>query len=117
MTESKYGRNVTAVTKNEARINYKIITGQEAYITNTNQSTTNNETESTQYETVYTKTDSNSYTENYTINTNKVFGDGIMETSTAESKTTSWNSAYSAFVGLEGTSNCPFFIRGGGFSE
>ena len=118
LTESKYGRNGTAVTKNVTNLT----TGQGDYKTNISQSTTNNvygiydtvggafeytagyvadssrsygnsfastddttnnKTESTQYATVYAKADSDSYTENYTANINKVFGDGIIETSTA----------------------------------
>ncbi len=46
---------------------------------------------------------------------NKVFGDGIIETSTAGSGSTSWHSANSNFVGLNGGGNCPFFGRGGNY--
>ena len=52
-------------------------------------------------------------TDNYNANINKIFGDGIIETSTSGSGTTSWHSAYSGFVGLYYSSNCPFFLRGG----
>ena len=45
---------------------------------------------------------------NYVKNT-KIYGDGIRETSTAGTGTTSWNSDYSYFAGL----NTPFFLRGG----
>ena len=45
---------------------------------------------------------------NYVKNT-KIYGDGIRETSTAGTGTTSWYSDYSYFAGL----NNPFFIRGG----
>ena len=160
LTESKYGRNGTAVTKNEAKVNNIITTGQGAYISNINQSTTNNvygiydtvggayeytagyvadnsqnygnsfasttpsdstsknnKETSTQYATVYTKTASDSYTENYTANINKVFGDAIIETSTAGTETTSWHSASSYFVGLDSGDYFPFFKRGGGFSS
>ena len=78
--------------------------------------TTNNKTESTQYATVYTKTDSDIYTENYTANINKVFGDGIIETSATESGTTSWHAADAGFVGLNDSGSCPFFRRGGSYN-
>ena len=45
---------------------------------------------------------------NYVKNT-KIYGDGIRETSTAGTGTTSWNSDYSYFAGLY----TPFFVRGG----
>ena len=45
---------------------------------------------------------------NYVKNT-KIYGDGIRETSTAGTGTTSWNSDSSYFAGLYG----PFFVRGG----
>ena len=45
---------------------------------------------------------------NYVKNT-KIYGDGIRETSTAGTGTTSWYSDYSYFAGLYG----PFFLRGG----
>ena len=153
LTESKYGRNGTAVAKNESST---WLTGEGDYKSNVDQSTTNNiygiydtvggayeftagyvadssksygnsfastdstknnKTESTQYATVYTKTDSDSYTENYTANINKVFGDGIIETSTAGNETTSWHSVRSSFVGLNTSSNLPFFIRGGSYAN
>ena len=153
LTESKYGRNGTAVTKNA---NSSYTTGAGAYKTNISQSTTNNvygiydtvggtyeyttgyvadnsqpygnsfastnnttnnKTESTQYATVYAKATSNNYTENYTANINKVFGDGIIETSTAGSGTTSWHSANSNFVGMDSPYNCPFFERGGRYKD
>ena len=47
---------------------------------------------------------------NYVKNT-KIYGDGIRETSTAGTGTTSWYSDYSYFAGLDH----PFFIRGGGY--
>ena len=47
---------------------------------------------------------------NYVKNT-KIYGDGIRETSTAGTGTTSWYSDYSYFAGLYD----PFFIRGGGY--
>ena len=75
--------------------------------------TTNNKTESTQYATVYTKVESDSYTENYTANINKVFGDGITETSTAGTGTTSWRLNNSIFVGKYNSDSYPFFGRGG----
>ena len=152
LTESKYGRNGTAVTKNRTNMT----TGQGDYKKNISQSTTNNvygiydtvggayeyttgyvadssrsygnsfastddttnnKTESTRYATVYTKVESNSYTENYTANINKVFGDGIIETSTAGSGITSWHSANSVFVGLNNGVNYPFDKRGGGYNS
>ena len=77
----------------------------------------NNKETSTPYATVYAKVDSDIYTENYTANINKVFGDGIIETSTAGSDATSWHTANSYFVGAFSTddleSSCPFFSRGG----
>ena len=153
LTESKYGRNGTAVAKNESST---WLTGEGDYKSNVDQSTTNNiygiydtvggayeftagyvadssksygnsfastdstknnKTESTQYATVYTKVESNSYTENYTANINKVFGDGIIETSTAGSGITSWHSANSVFVGLNNGVNYPFDKRGGGYNS
>ena len=47
---------------------------------------------------------------NYVKNT-KIYGDGIRETSTAGTGTTSWYSDYSYFAGLYG----PFFVRGGNY--
>ena len=49
---------------------------------------------------------------NYVKNT-KIYGDGIRETSTAGTGTTSWYSGYSYFAGLYG----PFFIRGGNYGN
>ena len=49
---------------------------------------------------------------NYVKNT-KIYGDGIRETSTAGTGTTSWYSDYSYFAGLDG----PFFVRGGGYGN
>ena len=72
--------------------------------------TTNNKTESTQYSTVYKyNKDSDSNTNNYAFSLNRVFGDGICETSTAGKGTTSWHLAYSIFD----NSSYPFFRRGG----
>ena len=156
LTESKYGRNGTAVAQNSTNK----ITGQGDYISNTSQSTTNNvygiydtvggayeytagyvadnsqsygnsfasktpsdtksknnKETSTPYATVNAKVDSDIYTENYTANINKVFGDGIIETSTAGSGTTSWHSAYSYFVGLGNSGYYPFFGRGGYYND
>ena len=151
LTESKYGRNGTAVTSNSAGyytagasgatpITNKLqsTTGNEygifdtvggayeyvaGYIADSSQNygnsfastddTTNNKTESTPYATVYQKTDSNIYTDNYNININKIFGDATTETSTSGSGATSWYSADSSFVGIYYSSNHPFFGRGG----
>ena len=153
LTESKYGRNGTAVTSNSARyytagasgatpITNKLqsTTGNEygifdtvggayeyvaGYIADSSQNygnsfastddTTNNKTESTPYATVYQKTDSNIYTDNYNININKIFGDATTETSTSGSGATSWYSAYSNFVGIAYSYNYPFFKRGGDY--
>ena len=72
--------------------------------------TKNNKKESTPYATAYKyNSNSDSNTNNYTVNLNKVFGDGICETSTEGSGTTSWYSACSEFV----NSPAPFFLRGG----
>ena len=49
---------------------------------------------------------------NYVKNT-KIYGDGIRETSTAGTGTTSWYSDYSYFAGLYN----PFFIRGGYYGD
>lgn len=160
LTESKFGRNGTAVTKNGAKVNNYITTGQGNYVSKINQSTTNNvygiydtvgganeytagyvadssinygnsfastnpsdtnarndKTTSTQYATVYTKATSNSLTDNYNANINKVFGDGIIETSTSGSGTTSWHYATSYFVGRDSGSSYPFFKRGGDFNS
>ena len=67
--------------------------------------TKNNKTESTAYATVYQYI-SDSSTNNYALSLNKMFGDGICETSTSGG---SW---HSAFAGFAYTSR-PFFIRGG----
>ena len=158
LTESKYGRNGTAVTRDSSNSSY-LTGGTNGYKASVDQSTTNNvygiydtvggayeytagyvadssidygnsfastnpsdtnatnnKTESTQYATVYAKADSDSYTENYTANINKVFGDGIIETSTAGRGATSWHSANSGFVGLVSSSYYPFFLRGGYYS-
>ena len=155
LTESKYGRNGTAVTSNSAGyytagasgatpITNKLqsTTGNEygifdtvggayeyvaGYIADSSQNygnsfastddTTNNKTESTPYATVYQKTDSNIYTDNYNININKIFGDATTETSTSGSGATSWYSASSDFVGIDLGYYCPFFARGGYFSN
>ena len=82
----------------------------------TTDNTTNNKTESTQYATVYQMSTSNSLTDNYNKNTNKIFGDATIETSTEGSGTTSWNSAASYFVGIY-YGDYPFFIRGGSYSD
>ena len=153
LTESKYGRNGTAVTKNStayytagasgatATTNpLQSTTGNEygifdtvggayeyvaGYVADSSQrygnsfastdGTTNNKTESTKYATVYQKTTSNSLTDNYNININKVFGDATTETSTAGGGYTSWHSAGSNFVGIVGGGYSPFFRRGGYF--
>ena len=49
---------------------------------------------------------------NYVKNT-KIYGDGIRETSTAGTGTTSWYSDYSYFAGLYS----PFFLRGGDYGS
>ncbi len=72
--------------------------------------TTNNKTESTQYATVYKKSEANSSVDNYKANINRKFGDGTIETSMAGEGITSWHSATSMFIG--GVS--AFFKRGGG---
>ena len=152
LTESKYGRNGTAVSKNTSSSYYTAGASGATPITNKLQSTTgneygifdtvggayeyvagyiadssinygnsfastdgstNNKTESTPYATVYQKTDSNIYTDNYNININKIFGDATIETSTTGSGTTSWYSAHSDFVGIYGDGNRSFFKRGG----
>ena len=152
LTESKYGRNGTAVTQNSTNTT----TGQGNYVSNVSQSTTNNvygiydtvggvyedtagyivdksqsfgnsftstdnttnnKTESTQYATVYEKATSNILTDNYNTNINKVFGDGIIETSTVGSGSNSWHSEYSYFAGLSGSEGYPFFKRGGSYGS
>lgn len=77
--------------------------------------TTNNKTDSTKYATVYRMSTSNSRTENYKENINKIFGDGTIETSTSGTGSTSWHSAYSSFVGIDNSNNYPFFLRGGSY--
>ena len=155
LTESKYGRNGTAVASNST--GYYTAGGNGATpVTNKSQSTTGNEygifdtvggayeyvagyiadtsqsygnsfasnnpnddnakndkTESTQYATVYQMSTSNSLTDNYNLNINKIFGDATIETSTAGNGTTSWNSANSYFVGINNGYNYPFFRHGG----
>ena len=123
LTESKYGRNGTEVIKNSNGTTYFTGGGDEnAYITNTNQSSTGNvygiydlsgnayeyvaaaysnrseigtTNESTKYATVYSGTNEN---------TDYKYGDATYETS-------GWNSDSATFV----NSNNPFFSRGGGF--
>ena len=76
--------------------------------------TTNNETISTPYSTVYKyNSTSDTVTNNYALSLNRVFGDGICETSTAGSGTTSWHSASSFFA----NSSFPFFNRGGDYDN
>ena len=75
--------------------------------------TSNNKTESTQYATVYQMATSNSLTDNYNLNINKIFGDAVIETSTAGSGNSSWNSSRSYFLGIDGGTHYSFFIRGG----
>ena len=153
LTESKYGRNVTTVSKNSTyytagasgatpTINpLQSTTGNEygifdtaggaheyvaSYIADSSRNygnsfastddTTNNKEESTKYATVYQMASSNSLTDNYNININKVFGDATTETSTAGTGATSWHSAGSDFVGINYGGNWPFFKRGGPFS-
>ena len=60
---------------------------------------------------------SNSDTENYKENINKIFGDGTIETSTLGTGSTSWHSAYSYFVGVYNSDDYPFFERGGNYSN
>ena len=154
LTESKYGRNGTAVTSNSAY--YYTAGGYGATpVTNKSQSTTGNEygifdtvggsyeyvagyiadscriygnsfasnnpnddnakndkTESTQYATVYRRSTSNSITDNYNENTNKIFGDATIETSTRGWGTSSWHSSPSGFAGVSGVNHYPFFSRG-----
>ena len=61
---------------------------------------------------VYTKASSDSYENNYQQNKG-VYGDAVYETSTSGNGTTSWYSDYSYFP----VTGCPFFIRGGYFSN
>ena len=76
--------------------------------------TKNNKTESTLYSTVYQyNSTSDSNTNNYALSLNKVFGDGICETSTAGSNYKSWHSASSLFV----YTLLPFFERGGDYNS
>ena len=76
--------------------------------------TKNNKKESTQYSTVYKyNKDSDSNTNNYAFSLNRVFGDGICETSTAGKGTTSWHLASSFFA----NSSDPFFGRGGFYND
>ena len=78
---------------------------------------TNNKSISTKYSTVYNIiNDNSSPIENYNANINKIFGDGIIETSTQGNNHSSWHSAQSNFVGLSSNSdigNLPFLGRGG----
>ena len=77
-----------------------------------NSITKNNKTESTSYATVYQYNSiSDANTNNYELSLNKVFGDGICETSTKGSEATSWHSTKSNFA----NSSDPFFSRGGGY--
>ncbi len=152
LTDSKYGRNGTAVSINSHDGNYtggadgatvltnplQSTTGNEygiydtvggayeyvaGYIADSSQNygnsfastdnTTNNKTDSTKYATVYKMSTSNSDTENYKENINKIFGDGTIETSTSSNGNASWHSAFSSFVGIFSSNDFPFFHRGG----
>ena len=78
--------------------------------------TTNNKTESTKYATVYSMVGEDSTPEeNYELNLNRMFGDGIIETS--EDNSTPWHaSPYADFVGKgtwAGAEYHPFFYRSG----
>ena len=140
LSESKYGRNGVAVTKNS-----EMTTGQGDYKTNIAQSTTGNvygiydtiggsyETvasyipdsslimnygstfNNTKLATVYEMTDINSNTENYIANINKKFGDAIVETSTSGDSNTSWYSASSFFVNCNTGNKYQVFTRGGAY--
>ena len=155
LTESKYGRNGTAVSKNTSSSYYTagasgatpttnplqsttgneygifdIVEGAYEYVAGyiadssinsgnsfaSTDDTTNNKEESTKYATVYQKSSSNSNTENYTININKIFGDATTETSRSGSGSTSWHSGYSIFVGMYNGNDFPFFLRGDFFN-
>ena len=72
--------------------------------------TNNNKKQSTPYATVY-QYNSNSDTNinNYELSLNKIFGDGICETSSAATGTSSWHLGVSGFV----VGASPFFERGG----
>lgn len=152
LTESKYGRNGTAVTKNSSSGYYtggaskatpssnklQSTTGNEygiydivggafeyvaSYVADSTQNygnsfasidnTTNNKQESTKYATVYQMASSNSSTDNYNKNINRIFGDATTETSTLETGSGSWYSAISQFVGIKEGDFFPFFQRGG----
>ena len=75
--------------------------------------TVNNKTTSTKYATVYAHTEGNGYGSNYAPNINKIFGDAVIETSTAGVAPSSWHSKNSVFPGKNyyGTEYCPYFIR------
>ena len=153
LTESKYGRNTTAVTRNTDSGYYtggastvgaykdnilQSTTGNvygiydtvggayeyvASYIANNQQAygyqfasnagtsgSKNDKEESTKYATVYKyNTTSDTIQNNYDLNLNKVFGDGITETSTSGIGASSWHSANSSFV----DTSYPFFVRGG----
>ena len=156
LTESKYGRNGTAVSSNTNSGYYtagesgatattnplQSTTGNEygifdtvggadeyvaGYIADSSwnygnsfasiDDTTNNKKESTKYATVYQMSTSNSSTDNYMININKIFGDAIIETSKSGITSTSWYSAHSYFVGVYGEIDDPFFNRGGYYNK
>lgn len=74
--------------------------------------TVNNKTESTKYATVYNMITSDSKTGNYNANINKIFGDGIVETSTIGEGVNAWRNSYSQFS----TGNAPFITRSGGYN-
>ena len=156
LTESKYGRNTTAVTRNTDSGYYTGgASSAGAYKDNILQSTTgnvygiydtvggayeyvasyiannqmeyghqfasnagtlgskNDKKESTKYATVYKyNTTLDSDQNNYDLNLNKVFGDGITETSTGCGDGLSWRSAGAYFV----YTSIPFFSRGGIYS-
>ena len=152
LTDSKYGRNGTAVSQNTDSGYYtagasgatpstnklQSTTGNEygiydtvggayeyvaGYVADSSKSggnsfastdnTTNNKEDSTKYATSYKMAVSNILTDNYNININKIFGDGIIETSISGNYNTSWYYlAKSTYVG----DKFPFFHRGGGFS-
>ena len=77
--------------------------------------TKNNKTESTEYVTVYDMlSETATYVENYNYNTNKNFGDAIIEVSTNGDGNTSWNSNDSTYFGAHWNGDkYPFMERSG----
>lgn len=74
--------------------------------------TVNNKTTSTKYATVYNMASNDTKVDNYNANINKIFGDAMIETSTAGEGFETWENSFSEFS----IGNTPFITRGAGYN-